>query len=69
MLLGRGSNDTVYTTSGARRVIADGRHRLNSLIVPIRLVFENSNEPSDGPTDQPTDRVAKNVTKNCNIRA
>ena len=43
VLLGRGSNITVYTTSGARRVVTDCLHRSNSLIVPIWLVFALSN--------------------------
>ena len=58
-LLGRGSNNTVYTISGARRVVTDGLHCSNSLIAPIRLVFANS----DGPTDGSTNRVAYRVAR------
>ena len=44
MLLGRSSNNTVYTTSGARRVATDCLYRSNSLI---------------GPTDQWTDGLTE----------
>ena len=56
VLLGRGSNNTEYTTLGARRVVTDSLHRSNSLIVPIWLVFANSDGQTDGRTDRRTDR-------------
>ena len=52
VLLGRGSNQAVYTSTGACRIITDRLQRRKSLIVLIRLVFVRA----DGPTDQPTDR-------------
>ena len=55
VLLGRGSNDTVYTTSGARQVVTDCLHRSNSLIAPIWLIFAISDGPTDGQTDGQTD--------------
>ena len=54
VLLGRGSNNTVYTTSGACCVFTDCLHRSNSLILPIWLVFVISDQPMDRPTDGPT---------------
>ena len=56
VLLGRGSNNTIYTTSDARLFITDCLHRSNSLIVPIRLVFAIRDGRTDGPTDGWTDR-------------
>merc|ERR1712121_436417 len=56
VLLGRGSNNTVYTTSGARRVVTDCLHRSKSLIALILLVFATSDGRTDGRTDRPTDR-------------
>ena len=56
MLLGRGSKNTVYTTSGARRVVTDCLHRSNSLIAPIWLIFAIRDSQTDRRTNRPTDQ-------------
>ena len=51
VLLGRGSNNTVYTTSGACRIVTDCLLCSNILIMPIWLVFTLSDQPTDQQTD------------------
>ena len=57
MLLGRGSNNTVYTTSGTRRVVTLSIAQ----IVLLREFGSFSLPATDRPTDRPTDRVAYRV--------
>ena len=56
MLLGRGSNKAIYTSTGAHRIITDRLQRWKSLIVLIRLVFVRADGPMDQPMDGPTDQ-------------
>ena len=63
VLLGRGSNNTVYTTSGARRVVTDCLYHSNGLIVPIWLVFAIRDRRTDGWTNGRTNGRTNGWTK------
>ena len=68
VLLGRGSNNTVYTASVARRVVTDCLHCSNSLIAQIQLIFATSDWLTDRSTDWLIESRLKKWTQDCCLK-